>query len=328
MFGIDDAALAMGGSAVVSGLMGSEASEKAGEAQVKAAKISSNASSAANLQMRRDLAPYRGAGESALQRLMHMMGVGDPNAGKRDAAARKAGLRKPTWDDASAEFERSHNAWAGHGFTENSDPAVVEKQTQRIFDAMTQKWEGQVGSMDVGSDGPDDEFGSLTRDFSLKDFQADPGYQFRLQEGEKALQRGSVARGMARSTPGLKSLMRFSSDLASQEYGAAYGRDMTNRSFKVGNLQQLAGSGQNAAAMTGSAGVTAAGQMGTAALAAGQASAAGTMGAASSWNNAIQGGLGNFMYQKRFDEMMKRMPVFGTTTTPSPMAYSGMMAPV
>lgn len=168
----------------------------------------------------------------------------------------------------------------------------------------------------VGSGSANDpEFGSLSKDFSLADFAKDPGYGFRQAEGEKSLERGAAARGLSASTPGLKSLMRFNQDNASSEYGAAYGRFREQQSNKFNLLSYLAGTGQNAAAMTGQAGVNMASSAAQTMMAGGNAQAAGAIGSASSWNNAIQGGLGNYMYQQRFDQLMKRMPVFGAANT-------------
>ena len=57
--------------------------------------------------------------------------------------------------------------------------------------------------------------------------QADPGYQFRLAEGMKALNQQAAARGGLISGAALKGAQRFGQDLGSQEYGAAYGRALT-----------------------------------------------------------------------------------------------------
>lgn len=73
----------------------------------------------------------------------------------------------------------------------------------------------------------------------MNNWQADPGYQFRLQEGQKALEGSAAAKGMLNSSGTMKSLMRYGQGLASQEYGNIYNREY-NR------LSQLAGFGQNA----------------------------------------------------------------------------------
>src|SRR4030067_1436713 len=48
----------------------------------------------------------------------------------------------------------------------------------------------------------------LTRRFSLADFLKDPGYEFRLAEGEKAINRAAAARGMWDSGATGKALTR------------------------------------------------------------------------------------------------------------------------
>lgn len=59
-------------------------------------------------------------------------------------------------------------------------------------------------------------------------FQADPGYQFRQQEGEAALQRAAAAGGNLNSGRAAKDLASYNSGLASQEFGNAYQRNLTD----------------------------------------------------------------------------------------------------
>lgn len=54
--------------------------------------------------------------------------------------------------------------------------------------------------------------------------QMDPGYQFRLSEGLKALDRQAAARGGLISGGALKAAQRYGQDVASQEFGSAYNR--------------------------------------------------------------------------------------------------------
>ena len=58
---------------------------------------------------------------------------------------------------------------------------------------------------------------SAMRNFGASDFQADPGYAFRLSEGMKALDRTAAARGGLLSGATLNGAQRYGSDLASQE---------------------------------------------------------------------------------------------------------------
>lgn len=75
-------------------------------------------------------------------------------------------------------------------------------------------------------------------DFKLSDYFEDPGYKFRLSEGEKAINRAQAARGGFYSGAALKEAERFSQDLASQEFANTYGRyvDKYNRNVNDFNI--------------------------------------------------------------------------------------------
>ena len=55
------------------------------------------------------------------------------------------------------------------------------------------------------------------RDFSA--FYQSPGYQFRLGEGIKAVERSAASRGLFQSGKTIKDIQRFGEGLASEEYG-------------------------------------------------------------------------------------------------------------
>jgi len=65
--------------------------------------------------------------------------------------------------------------------------------------------------------------------------EADPSYQFRLSEGLKGVNAASAVRGKLRSGDAAKALTRYSSDLASTEYGNWF-----NRGLQRANLDQNA----------------------------------------------------------------------------------------
>lgn len=68
------------------------------------------------------------------------------------------------------------------------------------------------------------------------DFFNDEGYQFRLKEGIDGIQNAAAARGGLQSGNTLKSLSKYASGLASQEYGDAYNRFSGNRNFLEGQF--------------------------------------------------------------------------------------------
>lgn len=84
--------------------------------------------------------------------------------------------------------------------------------------------------------------GSLTRAFSASDFNADPGYAFRKQQGMDGIQSSAAASGGLLSGATLKALNNYNSDLASQEYQAAYnrfGNDQNNAYSRLMGATQL-----------------------------------------------------------------------------------------
>jgi hypothetical protein len=111
----------------------------------------------------------------------------------------------------------------------------------------------------------------LQGDF-MKDWQKDPGYQFNLNEGNKAINSAAAARGLGNSGATLKALTRYGQDYASNEYSKAYDRNF-NR------LSTLAGYGNNASSAN-SANAGAYGQgVASNAIGMGNAAAANEMGA-------------------------------------------------
>lgn len=83
--------------------------------------------------------------------------------------------------------------------------------------------------------------------FTMEQFQADPGYAFRLQEGLKALDRSAAARGGLLSGATLKGAQRYGQELGSQEYMNAFNRYQLERQARLNPLQSLAGMSQTAA---------------------------------------------------------------------------------
>ena len=95
----------------------------------------------------------------------------------------------------------------------------------------------------IGGDANAPGYGSLMKNFSMADYQQDPGYQFRLQEGLKQLQGRAAARGGALSGATLKGVQGYSQGLASQEYGNAYQRYMEQQQNRYNMLAAQQGMG-------------------------------------------------------------------------------------
>lgn len=109
-------------------------------------------------------------------------------------------------------------------------------------------------------------------------FEADPGYQFRQDEGNKAIERAAAARGLRMSGGAMKDMARFNQGLASQEYGNWWNR-----------LAGMSGVGQTATSQQIQAGQNYANAFGNNTMAAGNARASGYL----NMNNALQSGINN-----------------------------------
>jgi len=84
--------------------------------------------------------------------------------------------------------------------------------------------------------------GTKQFDASMMESQ-DPGYAFRLQQGQQAFERSAAARGGALGGAQQKALDRYSQDYASNEYQNAWDRYMKGHQQTYGMLQGLANFG-------------------------------------------------------------------------------------
>jgi hypothetical protein len=158
-------------------------------------------------------------------------------------------------------------------------------------------------------------YGKYGRDFSMADYQADPGYAFRLSEGQKALERSAAARGGLISGGALKAATRYGQDAASQEYQNAFNRYQTSRANQLQPLGNLMASGQSAASNQGQAAGQYGANAGNAYMAAGNAIGAGQLGAANTLAGGIQTGVSSYLNQMNFNDYLNRQRGYGAPAT-------------
>jgi hypothetical protein len=133
--------------------------------------------------------------------------------------------------------------------------------------------------------------GYLTQQYTPEEFAKgqDPGYQFRLQQGQEATNRMANMGGGMLSGNALKGQQDYTQGLASQEFGNAFNRFQVGRQNIYNTLAGIAGIGQNSTNTAATAGGQAATAVGNTIQNLGAAQASGTVGAA----NAISGGMQN-----------------------------------
>ena len=168
--------------------------------------------------------------------------------------------------------------------------------------------------------------GKYARDFSMADYQADPGYAFRLSEGMKGLNATAAARGGLISGNALRAATQYGQEMGSQEYQNAYNRYQTNRSNQLNPLQSLMGASQTATNTMGQAGQNYANQAGEAYMGAGNARASGYVGSANAWNSAL-GNAANTLSQNSLLDRMFPQGRSGGNSFIDPATYGGTAIP-
>lgn len=130
--------------------------------------------------------------------------------------------------------------------------------------------------------------GYFNQTYTGQDIYNDPSYQFRLQQGQDAIQSSAAAQGGLLSGATLKALQNYSQDYASQEYGNAYSRFNADQTNRYNRLSNIIGMGQNAAAQTGNAGLQTGQAVANNTMAGANAQAAGIVGSNNAWANSAQ----------------------------------------
>ena len=195
-----------------------------------------------------------------------------------------------------------------------SNAAALQKQ---MFDIQNQQQApyrtagynalNQIGSLGSGTYGILDSSGKpigtgtgtdyLTHQFTPQDFSAgiDPGYAFRLQQGQMQAQRLANTGGGLLGGNALRGLEDYTQNAASQEYGNAFNRYQTQRGNIYNTLASIAGLGQTSLGQTTNASGYAGANIGNQIAAQGAALGGGQV----AMGNAIGSGLnqiGNQMF--------------------------------
>lgn len=249
-------------------LISAQGAKKAARAQGDAAAQQLGFQQEVYDQAREDQAPYRDIGYNALYALTQGAGMMNPDQYAqerflRDWKAQNPDQPAPDWNDPN-----------------------VQAQVQNYKNSLSALY---------------GESGNLTQPFQERtfNFTADPGYQFRIGEGQKQIESSAAARGGLLSGAAAKALTKYNQNFASNEYGnafnrfqtdqnSAFNRFQTQQSNQFNRLATLAGVGQNATNATQAAGQNFATGAGNAAQYGGDARASGYAGQA----NALASGLG------------------------------------
>lgn len=329
---------------IVGGLFGGDAAEDAANTQASAA-AQANAIQKQMFDKQVELqAPFRDAGVAANNRLAYLLGLsadgfgGGSGSGSSNRSFGVADLvdesggdwrpnadlyasdpaYKAAWDkfygDHQGQFGVSPNVGRGSdlGSIENALAAGVFGPFN--LNAYNQSASQRAAASQANAQN-DPAFGSLMRRFSMADFEADPGYAFRMKEGLAGVESGAAARGGLLSGAALKAVQKYGQGLASQEYGNAYNRFTADQTNQYNRLAGLVNTGQGATNQTSNAAANFGQQAGANAIGAGNAIASGQIGGANALVGGINGAYNNIQNNKLMD--LIRNPGAGRPSGPS-----------
>lgn len=315
---------------IVGGAMGSSASSSAAKAQQRAAEEANALQRELYEKNTANFQPYLDAGNTGLQALLYRLGLGGgvPNlteaqirqqllpqytsqrsAGNNpiplsdlpSAIRQQSGLR---WDYNPKEnrwgyvFGRYSGGGDGNTSYEGDEWYYPDSSTAGggVVDeaglnaAIQARLKEQQAAQQAAQKDPN--YGFLLKRFSETDWKADPGYQFRLDQGNQALQNMAAMTGNLNSGRALKDAIGYNSGMASQEYGNAYSRFNNDQTNIYNKLAALAGMGQSSASSLAGVSQNYGAQVGNNLAQSANAQAAGTIGSNNAWAQGISG-LGN-----------------------------------
>ena len=265
------------GAATVGGVIAGEASKKAAKTQARAADQAAQLQQQQYEQTRQDQMPFLQSGVGAVNRLNELLGLESQPA-------------QPSYQATNAP--RSSSGFMGSQLMGSvlSDLNQQGKLARPMTKAPVAAPRGA-------------DFGKYARDFGMSDFQADPGYAFRLAEGQKALDRQAAARGGLISGGALAAAQRYGQEMGSQEFTNAYNRYQTNRAAQLNPLQSMAGMGQTSVGQLGQAGQNYATGAGEALTSGAAARASGYVGQANALTGALGTGLNFYQNQQYLNKL-------------------------
>lgn len=201
-----------------------------------------------------------GAGIAAVGAISSAVSSHKAASAQEDAANKAASISTSQYDqtrsDQLAQYQQTRSDQLGQYNQQREDLAPYRAAGTTAL--------GQLASRTGAG-------GDLATNYQRTPFEADPGYQFRSDQGLKAVNSQAAMQGGLYSGSTLKALARFNSGLASQEYGNYDTRQNNyqnqfnaNRDYARGNLASLAGIGQTSTSQTGQAGQAAYGAIGQA----------------------------------------------------------------
>jgi hypothetical protein len=142
--------------------------------------------------------------------------------------------------------------------TYGHSPATMGAQESVDYNALNSAVDERFNSQ---GDVPD-YYGTLLEGFDETKFREDPGYQFRLDEGQKAIERAAAARGKYFDPSTVRELGEYNAGQADQTFNQAFDRYNIGQNNIFNRLASVAGIGQTATGQLNQSGQNYANQAG------------------------------------------------------------------
>jgi hypothetical protein len=245
------------GTAIVGAEVSSSGAKSAAKTQASAANAATTEEQRQYDLTRGDLTPYRDQGTAALTELSSLLGLSapqtpatiDPYNDKRE--------------QLKSQIDQQHQiALTGGANGYFADQKM--QQLQKEYDALPPPPAAPAPGSQTPAMSP------------TQQLEQTPGFQFRLAEGQKGVERSAASRTGTLSGAATKAMGEYSQNFASNEYQAAIDR-----------LMALSNLGETSAAQTGQFGAQKAGQVASNTIGAGNATAAGQVGSANAVGSAV-----------------------------------------
>lgn len=245
---------------IAGGIMGANAAGDAADKQSAASMYSANLQKQMYDQQRSDMSPWRQGGMQAMYGngglFSRTPGTGTGNGG---------GNLQTDWTKSRLQSLKDERQHKFENINDDRGQAVTDELRRQFWATQPDSALEKQAADDWGTMGVKETAGqidpslyqidpNLTRGFTADDFQKDPGYDFRMKEGQKALERSAAAKGGLQTGGFMKSLGRYGQDYASGEYQNAYNRFNNDQSNRFNRLASISGLGQTTSAQLGQAG--------------------------------------------------------------------------
>lgn len=252
------------GASVVGSSQVASASGKAAETSAEAGRYAADVQMQQYQQTRADMAPWRAVGGSALNQMASILGLPAYSAPAPAAPSVGSGYLGAFSGGGGIPGMMGSSGFLGRG--RNLHKPQYGGMSPDIYSVQP-----------VGGD----QAAAAQQPATAPDYSAffqSPDYQFRLQEGTRALEQSAAARGLLRSGQTLKGITEYGQGLAASGYS-----DYMNR------LASLAGVGQSATTTTAGLGQQMAGNVGNIMQNTAAQQASSYLAGGQAWQQGIQG---------------------------------------